>query len=200
LLTIRQADVETEVVLRDEGVEVGAEIFPGVGGDFELDADQVAVRGFGLIGSELFVRGEEQVAEGHVVETGEGDVEIGCLLKFADDVDEFDRVPIATDELVVEGDVEGLFFFQRQLDHNDVDFGDALLLEDLQSLMAGDDVAGGPVPDKGLDEIELAEGAFQATIAGRTGLQGLARVVGSGVEVGEGEALNLHGIPLPGWY
>ena len=102
------------------------------------------------------------------VEAGECDVEIRSVLKIPDDVDQFHGVPIAADELVVQRDVEGFFFFEREFDDDDIDFGDTLLFENLQALMSGDDVAGGAVPDERLNEFELAEGAFKTTKTGGT--------------------------------
>src|SRR5690606_1322730 len=104
-------------------------------------------------------------------------------------------IPVGADVGVVERDVERLLALQRQIHDDAIDLGPALMLQDLQSLMAGDDMSGALVPDDRLHERELVERTFETLPGRRAWPQRNARVVRSGAEtIDRHQAECRHGI------
>jgi hypothetical protein len=170
---------------------------PQIVGDFQRCNDDFPFR---FVVLEIVVgRRHEQVVELLFIEAGEGWIEVGDLLQVGDEVGQFAGVPVAADFGVIEGDVQRLFAFERQVDDDAIDVRPAAVFEDFDSLMSADEMAGAAVPDKRLDEVELVQRAGEFLEPRVARLERTAGIVGGGLELGDGESLDVHAIVGRGW-
>ncbi len=165
--------------------------------------DRLGVRGREGIGikavrvSQEPFRGRQELVDERAglgdIEAGQSELEVWRFEQVVEQRGQGRLVPAARD--LVEREVEGLLFILRQVDDADIDLGCAAGLEDGQTLVAADEVAGALVPDQRLDAAELVHGAGEAFVVGVAGLEGDAWVVRGGVEGVDQDAADseMHG-------
>ena len=100
----------------------------------------------------------EQVGDLGGIEPRQADVKVRDLRQPREEVGQLPLVPVAAD--FVEGDVECLLTLQREVDDRNIDAAYSSRRQNLESLVAADQVARAAVPDQRLDEAELIHGSL----------------------------------------